>query len=87
MTKRYCVIDGCDNQLGKRAKSEVCTCCQAGLRYWDDRDYTDILKRQDKLSMWGSRMKRIAGQRVSINSSRKTRTARIARTAEAGARH
>lgn len=78
--KRYCFIDGCDKELGPRQKSDICTTCQHGLRYWDGRDHADVIERQRKLGMWQARMSTISGKR-----RRSSAVARSARGADARA--
>jgi len=53
---RYCIIEGCDNEVGKRSKRDICSCCSHGLRYWDDRPMSDMLEYQRKLGIRQGRM-------------------------------
>lgn len=59
--KRYCLIDGCENEIGTRSKCDICKTCQQGLRYWDQRSHSDVIERQRKLTMYHSRLGRIVG--------------------------
>lgn len=45
-------------------KSDMCSVCKAGLRYWDDKPHADILRREEHLEVLSARMHRIAGQRT-----------------------
>lgn len=43
--------------------SEMCSTCRNGLRYWDDRDFADVLKREEHLQVLSNRIHRLAATR------------------------
>ena len=76
-TKQPCIF-GCQRLAS--GKSEMCTTCRNGLRYWDDKDHADILKREEQLEVLSARMHVIAATRA------RKRRVQYARRG-AGARH
>lgn len=74
--KKPCIF-GCHRLAG--GKGDICSTCKSGLRYWDDKDHSHILKREEHLEVLSARMHRIA-------STRKPRT-KATRTTRAAARH
>lgn len=54
--KRYCITLKCDGEVAKRSKSDMCAKCQAGLRYWDDRDPADVMQHRTRLAMLRDRL-------------------------------
>jgi hypothetical protein len=83
--KRYCLIEGCENEVRKRSKRDICDCCSQGLRYWDERDHSDVIERQRKLKMYQSRMGTIVATRTRTRT--RTRTVAQARGVDAAVRH
>jgi hypothetical protein len=80
--KRYCFIEGCENEIGPRSKSDTCKTCKSSLRYWDDRPHGDIFEYQQKLAVRSARMATITGKR-----RRSIASVRTARSAQVEARH
>lgn len=54
--KRYCITRNCDGEVGARSKSDMCPTCQQGLRYWDDREPSEVMERRRKLTMLHDRL-------------------------------
>lgn len=66
-TTKPCLF-GC-HRLATR-NSDICSTCKAGLRYWDNKDHADVLKREEHLQVLAARMHYKASART-----RKTRRA------------
>lgn len=59
--------------------SDMCSVCKAGLRYWDDKPHSDILKREEHLEVLANRMHRLAstGRRKARPAVRARARARV----------
>lgn len=51
--KRPCIFGCTRNACGN---GDMCSTCKAGLRYWDDKDHADILRREEHLQVLSARM-------------------------------
>lgn len=80
---RYCFIEDCDNEIPERSKSDCCSTCKAGLRYWDNRSNSDVIEYQRKLRIRQARMSTIAVPKPRRIAAR----SRTARSTESHARH
>lgn len=57
----------------------MCSTCKNGLRYWDDKDHADVLRREEQLLVLSARMSRLAAMR--------TRRSRSVKRTRSSARH
>lgn len=49
-----CIINGCDNEAGKRMKT--CDLCRASMHRWEKRRPAEILQRSLQLNLYRNRM-------------------------------
>lgn len=58
--KKPCIF-GCHRL--STGKSDMCSTCRNGLRYWDNKDHADIVKREEHLEVLSARIHRLAANR------------------------
>lgn len=76
LSQRYCIVENCDEILGKRCKSDMCRTCRNGLRYWDDKPYSSVLARIQQVGRIRARLGHIAKpktRRASVSAGKAPR--------------
>lgn len=51
-----CRIEGCEEHVGHKSRSGICSQCTSSLYYWSKRSAARVLKRRSQLGKYTSRL-------------------------------